>query len=193
MGNAVNNPAVSVIVEEYKLLQAKTDKVGDSRFLVNGWSVTVVFGLLLGSAASDAPPFTTLLVIPVLLLFALVELRQQTLMNGPDDWRSEVFHGGDALSKKIRQIAGRAKALDQNWMRFQPRYRRKYLDRILRDLQRFELLQHREVIPPTPMLRRRWGDLHHPREAAARLAKETAALPDRVRSALLDFAESADG
>jgi hypothetical protein len=67
------------LLEEYKILQSKIDKLGDNRFIIKGWSATIVIGLALGATAASVPPFMILFGIPVVFMFWLMELNQSNL------------------------------------------------------------------------------------------------------------------
>jgi len=64
------------LLEEYKILLPKIDKIGDYRFIVRGWSATIVLGLLFGSSAANVPPYIVLLALPIVGLFYLMEANQ---------------------------------------------------------------------------------------------------------------------
>lgn len=67
------------LLEEYKILLPKIDKIGDYRFIVRGWSATIVLGLLFGSSAANVPNYIVLLALPIVGLFYLMELNQNNL------------------------------------------------------------------------------------------------------------------
>ena len=67
------------LLEEYKILLPKIDKIGDYRFIVRGWSATIVLGLLFGSSAANVPPYIVLLALPIVGLFYLMEANQNVL------------------------------------------------------------------------------------------------------------------
>jgi len=62
--------------DEYKLLQDKLDRIGDFRFRVRGWAITLVTGLIAAGLATAIPwPAYLLAVIPV-IGFHLIERTQ---------------------------------------------------------------------------------------------------------------------
>jgi hypothetical protein len=67
------------LLEEYKILLPKIDKIGDYRFIVRGWSATIVLGLLFGSSAANVPYYIVLLALPIVGLFYLMEANQNDL------------------------------------------------------------------------------------------------------------------
>jgi hypothetical protein len=69
------------LMEEYKLLLAKIDKLGDYRFTIRGWSATIVLGLLLGGSVASVPPYILLLALPVVFIFYLMEKSQNDVQN----------------------------------------------------------------------------------------------------------------
>lgn len=69
----------SPLLEEYKLVLAKIDKIGDNRFLIKGWSATVLTGLLLGGSVAKVSSYLLLAVLPVILIFYLIEAKQKSL------------------------------------------------------------------------------------------------------------------
>lgn len=76
-----SEPKDNLLLEEYKLLQAKIDKASDYRFTVRGWSATIILGLLLGSSAASAPSYILLFAVPVVVLFWLMEEQQNDIQN----------------------------------------------------------------------------------------------------------------
>jgi hypothetical protein len=66
-------------LEEYKLLLAKIDKLGDYRLTIRGWSATIILGLLLGGSIASAPGYILLLALPIVAIFYLMEAHQNDL------------------------------------------------------------------------------------------------------------------
>jgi hypothetical protein len=66
-------------LEEYKLLLAKIDKLGDYRLTIRGWSATIILGLLLGGSVVSAPSYVLLLALPIVAIFYLMEVHQNDL------------------------------------------------------------------------------------------------------------------
>src|SRR6266567_1802631 len=82
---------VDWLAEEYKILQSKIDKIGEDRFKVRTWSVTIALGFVLGEKVFSAiPPVALLLAFPTVGIFHLLEHRQRDL--------------GRKLGKRARQI-----------------------------------------------------------------------------------------
>ena len=73
----------TLLLEEYKLIQGKIDKLGEDKFKVRNWCFTVVTGALAvaklsGSLDSSGSVYILLgLFIPAIAAFQLVELRQR--------------------------------------------------------------------------------------------------------------------
>jgi hypothetical protein len=77
----------NLLLEEYKLIQAKIDKLGEDKFKVRSWCFTIVAGVLAGAklsgALNDAWNATFLLFVffPVIGAFQLIEQRQRQIAN----------------------------------------------------------------------------------------------------------------
>ena len=68
------------LLEEYKLLQSKIDKIGEDRFKVRTWSVTITMGLSLGARISATfSPVTLVFALLTVSIFHLVEHKQRGL------------------------------------------------------------------------------------------------------------------
>ena len=107
------------LVEEYKLIQSKIDKLGEDRFKVRSWCVTLVSGLVVGAK------FTTITLSPILLfamlavfLFHLVE-HQQRETSRRLGWRAREIERALAkqdeseLRKELEYVPGIANHLSQ--------------------------------------------------------------------------------
>lgn len=72
---AISENRQKLLWDEYKVLQDKMDRVGDFRFRVKQWAVTLLIGVLLGGAAARSP-WWLLLSCSVLVNvgFAMMEL-----------------------------------------------------------------------------------------------------------------------
>jgi hypothetical protein len=86
MSNSVDNKPTfqdTLLLEEYKLIQGKIDKLGEDKFKVRNWCFTVVTGALAvaklsGSLDSGEAAYILLFFfIPAIAAFQLVELRQR--------------------------------------------------------------------------------------------------------------------
>ena len=97
---------VEVEVEEYKLIQGKFDKIGEFRFKIKEWSVTLVLAFLLGTRVFQAPAPYLLMLYPVLLLFWLMERRQLSIQN--------------ALGKRVNKLEYVIKKCRRDEIRRQP-------------------------------------------------------------------------
>src|SRR5437899_887569 len=68
------------LLEEYKILQSKIDTIGEDRFKVRAWSVTITLGLIIGEKLFDAiPPPALGLALASVVLFHMLEHRQRDL------------------------------------------------------------------------------------------------------------------
>ena len=65
--------------EEYKILQDKIDSIGDFRFRVKGWTVTLIVGFILGGFATSLPSFAFLLGLLIVFGFHFLELHYLNL------------------------------------------------------------------------------------------------------------------
>jgi hypothetical protein len=65
--------------EEYKILQDKIDSIGDFRFRVKGWTVTLIVGFILGGFATSLPSFAFLLGLLIVFGFHSLELHYVNL------------------------------------------------------------------------------------------------------------------
>lgn len=93
------------LVDEYKILQDKIDKIGAFRFTIKGWSITLVLGVIFaGTATKSVPPFIwALSLILFLAAFCFFE-RQQV------NW-GQIF--GDRVLKIERAISSRLRKIDE--------------------------------------------------------------------------------
>jgi hypothetical protein len=95
---------VNRLVDEYKILQDKIDKIGAFRFTIKGWSITVIIAsIFAGSTTSAVPPW----VLGVSLLGFLAAFfyfeRQQT--NFSYRFGQRVLRIEDVLSRLLRKMA----------------------------------------------------------------------------------------
>jgi hypothetical protein len=72
---------VDHLVDEYKILQDKIDKIGAFRFMIKGWSITVIIAALFAGTTTNAvrPLLWLLCLFVVLALFCYVEKTQTDL------------------------------------------------------------------------------------------------------------------
>src|SRR6266487_1983549 len=74
-----------LLLEEYKLIQGKIDKLGEDKFKVRSWSFTLLTGGVAVAKFSGTlenswlGPFLLLLFLPAVAAFHLVELRQRQI------------------------------------------------------------------------------------------------------------------
>ena len=62
--------------EEYKILQDKLDKIGEFRFKMKGWTITLFSGFVLGSFVSPLPKISFLFAFVIVALFHYFERYQ---------------------------------------------------------------------------------------------------------------------
>ena len=71
---------IVLLMQEYKILQDKIDKIGSFRFTIKGWAITLATGAALGALATSlSAKYATALVFGLLTAFWLLELRQLNL------------------------------------------------------------------------------------------------------------------
>lgn len=71
--------ALNIEWEEYKVLQDKIDSIGDFRFRVKGWTVTLIVGFILGGFATSLPSFAFLFGLLIVFGFHSLELHYVNL------------------------------------------------------------------------------------------------------------------
>jgi hypothetical protein len=76
---SATHPGIGRLMEEYKILQDKIDKIGGFRFTVKGWSVTLITGSLAAASAANNPGYVPLALILVVVTFFLLEYEQWEL------------------------------------------------------------------------------------------------------------------
>jgi len=77
MGSPVppaDDPWVGRLLDEYKILQDKLDKIGEFRFTIKGWSVTVTLAALAAATAANA---ASVALLPLLLAMAFFMLERK--------------------------------------------------------------------------------------------------------------------
>ena len=63
--------------EEYKLLQEKLDKIGDFRFRIKSWAMTLITGFIVGGFASNIPSTIYLIGgLPIIAMFHMFDRNQ---------------------------------------------------------------------------------------------------------------------
>lgn len=67
---------MGIELEEYKILQDKIDKIGDFRFKIKGWTITLFTGFILGTLASPLPKIAFLFAFVIVALFHYFERYQ---------------------------------------------------------------------------------------------------------------------
>tara|TARA_R110002072_G_scaffold534_2_gene3620 strand:+ start:151730 stop:152350 length:621 start_codon:yes stop_codon:yes gene_type:complete len=70
----------NIILREYEVIQEKIDKIGHFKFVIKGWTITVVSGLLVGLQTIKQFNFFYYIPIPVIIiLFMILEEKQAIL------------------------------------------------------------------------------------------------------------------
>ncbi len=64
---------MGIELEEYKILQGKIDKIGDFRFKIKSWTITLFTGFILGTLVSPLPKITFLFAFVIVALFHYFE------------------------------------------------------------------------------------------------------------------------
>jgi uncharacterized membrane protein len=77
-------------LEEYRLVQEKIDKIGEFRFIVRGWAVTLATAIVGAAEIAKLHPGSMLLAIIALGVFAAVERQQERV--------------GDTLGRRARHL-----------------------------------------------------------------------------------------
>jgi len=114
--------------DEYRILQEKIDKIGDFRFRVKGWSVSIIVAVMFTGFASKVPPWSMLMAIPLIFLFQSVEAFQDR-NQGAYVERVRVIEGvlnrkprsgkiqTPCIGRTIGRAFGRAKKSEPPWQR----------------------------------------------------------------------------
>ncbi|HXM22643.1 MAG TPA: hypothetical protein VN948_15405 [Terriglobales bacterium] len=98
---------VSRLLEEYKILQDKIDKIGGFRFTIKGWSITVIIAsIFAGSATKAVPRWLWAISLVVFLAVFFIYERQQTNYRYRFAQRSLLIE--DVLSRLLRNLAKKA-------------------------------------------------------------------------------------
>jgi len=94
----INNNYAATFLEEYKIIQSKIDKIGEFKFKVKGWSITLVVGLIASIYANKVGYnlFPVILAIP--LLFQILEHEQ-------DEYSTALGNRAMALEKIIDRLS----------------------------------------------------------------------------------------
>jgi Flp pilus assembly protein TadB len=71
----------AAMLEEWKILQAKVDKIGEFRFHIKNWAVTVAVAFIIGVYVTYALPWLVLAALVPTWAFFLVENRQQKILH----------------------------------------------------------------------------------------------------------------
>lgn len=103
--NALDELATKLAWEEYKLLQDKLDKLGDFRFRVKTWAVTISSGLIAGGAVGKVSVLACLLALIVLVMF----------------WSIEQYY-----NRVHSAVVLRLRAVERHLVRMQRRYKRRF-------------------------------------------------------------------
>ena len=75
---ADEKPETSLLLEEYKIVQTKIDKLGEDMFKVRSWCITLFTGVVAGAKLiGELSPMVVVLLAPVVLAFQIVEQRQR--------------------------------------------------------------------------------------------------------------------
>jgi len=70
-----------LLLEEYKIVQVKIDKLGEDMFKVRSWCITLFTGVAAGAKLSGGlSPLVVLILAPIVLAFQLVEYRQRQIV-----------------------------------------------------------------------------------------------------------------
>lgn len=82
--------ADDIHLEEYRLVQGKIDKIGEFRFIVRGWAVTLATAIVGAAEIAKLHPGSMLLAIVALGVFAAVERQEERV--------------GETLAKRAKRL-----------------------------------------------------------------------------------------
>src|ERR1700733_9350847 len=63
-----DDPVIELLMSEYAILQDKVDKIGGFRFIIKGWSLTLITGTLVAASATSLALWLAISLIFVLLV-----------------------------------------------------------------------------------------------------------------------------
>ena len=73
-------PDISLLLEEYKIVQTKLDKLGEDMFKVRSWCITLFTAVLAGAKLTgELSRVIVVLLVPVVFAFQVVEYRQRQI------------------------------------------------------------------------------------------------------------------
>jgi hypothetical protein len=107
-----DDPWIGRLLDEYKILQDKLDKIGEFRFTIKGWSVTVTLAALTAATAANASAWVALLPLLVAMAFFVLERKQHELSEAYGRRAVEI----EAAMMRLRSGRGR----DLSSIRFIP-------------------------------------------------------------------------
>ncbi len=71
----------AAMLEEWKVIQTKIDKIGEFRFHIKNWAVTVAVAFIVGAYVTNSPPSLIMAVLLPTWAFFLVEKRQEKILS----------------------------------------------------------------------------------------------------------------
>jgi hypothetical protein len=71
----------AAMLEEWKIVQTKIDKIGEFRFHIKNWAVTVAVAFMVGAYVTNTPPYLILAALLPTWAFFLVEKRQEKILS----------------------------------------------------------------------------------------------------------------
>ena len=79
--NTLESEFIARLLDEYKILQDKIDKIGAFRFTIKGWSITVLVAVVFAGSATNVKPLWALAVCAIAVLVGLFLYEwQQTIL-----------------------------------------------------------------------------------------------------------------
>lgn len=72
----MNNDYFTTFLEEYKVIQSKIDKIGEFKFRIKGWSITLVIGLIASVYANKVSADILLVALFLPFPFQCLEIEQ---------------------------------------------------------------------------------------------------------------------
>lgn len=83
-------------------------------------------------------------------------------LKGNDDWSSKAFVSHKAITRKIIRAETHFSEISRLWHLLSEPYRISRLRLVIRELQRVELLENNEAVPPHSILDRKWNSCDDP-------------------------------
>jgi hypothetical protein len=93
------------MLEEWKVVQTKIDKIGEFRFHVKNWAVTVAVAFIVGAYVTNAPPYLIFAALVPTWAFFLVENRQEKILYVLMTRAERLERAMERLATSLRTVA----------------------------------------------------------------------------------------